>query len=109
MQKTTKSTKHPTLRRCLSVLLLPLWVLTALYGAQFFLAFLFYRFVSYDTLLTPLWTSVYSALVYALTLAIVIYAPVKLAKVWRTSREELGLNGLPTWTDLALAPVGLVV
>lgn len=30
-------------------------------------------------------------------------------KVIRTSREELGLTGLPTWTDIGLAPIGFIV
>ena len=96
-------------RQSLSILLLPLWVFIALYGAQFFLALVLSRFISYDTLLTPLWSAIYSALVYLLALALIIFVPTKLFKVWRTSPEELGLTGLPTWTDLALAPVGLVI
>lgn len=105
-QKPTKSTHR--LRSGLSILALPIWVVVALYASEFFVAIILSRFLSYETLLTPLWSSLYTALTYALTLALIIFVPVKLFKIWHTSREELGLSDLPTWTDLALAPVGLV-
>ena len=51
---------------------------------------------------------VYSAIVSAVTLIIVIFVPWMLAK-YRTTRDELGLRGLPTWTDILLAPIGFIV
>lgn len=83
----------------------------------------------------PIWTAVYSATTYSLALAVLIFLSPKLynsltrRKQKRAeklvlaekpvptekpvlaktpSREELGLKGLPTWTDLGLAPVGFV-
>lgn len=52
--------------------------------------------------------TLYSALVYVVSLAITIFVPWKLAKS-KTTRDELGLRGLPTWTDILLAPVGFIV
>lgn len=71
----------------------------------------------------PVWTTVFSAITYSLALAVLIFlspklynlcirfkrkraSKIELAK--KPSREELGLTGLPTWTDLGLAPVGFV-
>jgi membrane protease YdiL (CAAX protease family) len=52
--------------------------------------------------------TLYSALVYVVSLVITIFVPWKLAKS-KTTRDELGLRGLPTWTDILLAPVGFIV
>ena len=52
--------------------------------------------------------TLYSALVYVVSLVITVFVPWKLAKS-KTTRDELGLRGLPTWTDILLAPVGFIV
>lgn len=57
----------------------------------------------------PLWTTVYTALAYTVGLLLCIFIPIKISKKLRTSKEELGLIGLPTWTDLGLAPIGFIV
>jgi membrane protease YdiL (CAAX protease family) len=46
--------------------------------------------------------------VYSLTLVLVLFVP-KLIKAESTSKEEVGLIGLPTWKDIVLAPAGLIV
>jgi membrane protease YdiL (CAAX protease family) len=40
--------------------------------------------------------------------AIIVLVPWKLFK-YKTTRDELGLRGLPTWTDILLSPVGLIL
>ena len=73
-------------------------------------------------------TAIYSALSYLLAMFLIIYVPTKASVKWKienkvdgeklreeqyhrssVSRAELGLNGMPTWTDIGLAPIGLVV
>ena len=73
-------------------------------------------------------TAVYSALSYLLAMFLIIYVPTKVSVKWKIenevddgepreerhhrssiSRAELGLSGMPTWTDIGLAPIGLVV
>lgn len=73
-------------------------------------------------------TAIYSALSYLLAMFLIIYVPTKVSVKWKiknenddggsrekqygessVSRAELGLNGMPTWTDIGLAPIGLVV
>lgn len=56
-----------------------------------------------------LYSSLVSLLFYAAIIIVVIILPGLFFKKWRTSRKELGLSGAPTWTDLGLAPVVLVV
>ena len=76
----------------------------------------------------PIWTAVYEVLSYGLALWLTLYVPTRVSATWslklktakrsvrakaegwglRLSREELGLNGTPTWTDIGLAPIGFV-
>ena len=95
--------------RFLEILALPAWVGVAVFASQYFITYLLLLLAGYDTLDTPVWSTLLSALIYAFTLFVVIFVPVKLTGHWRTSREELGLSDLPTWTDLGLAPVALAV
>ena len=62
-----------------------------------------------EQLKSPLWMTIYTALAYTVGLILCILIPAKISKKLRTTREELGLTGLPTWTDLGLAPIGFIV
>lgn len=72
----------------------------------------------------PVWTAVFMAAAYSLAVVILIFLSPRLYNLVMRhrnrrlkkpilaqvpSRKELGLTGLPTWTDLGLAPVGFVV
>ena len=52
--------------------------------------------------------TVLAALIYLVTLALVIGLP-WLIKKRRTSREDIGLTRLPTWKDIIMAPAGLII
>lgn len=52
--------------------------------------------------------TIVAALVYVLTLLLVIGLPYKLYAV-RTTKEELGLLRLPNWSDMILAPAGFIL
>ncbi len=73
---------------------------------------------------SPLWTCIYEALVYTLTLLFVIVFPTMIFKIYRkshpkvpatlekevsTTPNELGVQHLPTFVDIGLAPIGYVV
>lgn len=76
----------------------------------------------------PFWMLVYYLLVYALTLVLVILVPPRLAKVYQKQHQEkptkaseqlvkelsstpvdLGVQHLPTFVDIGLAPIGYVI
>lgn len=73
----------------------------------------------------PVWTGVYAILSYALAFLLIAFVPFLLLNKMNKkqkkyteeekelkggiSRSELGLSGLPTWTDIGLAPIGLIV
>ena len=86
--------------------LMALWVGVVLIGVQYALAYLISAMhlqVSEIVLQT-----IFSALVYVVSLLIIILVPWKLLKM-KTTREELGLRELPTWTDILLAPIAFIV
>ena len=75
-----------------------------------------------EKLSQPVWLAIYSTLVYTSSLLLVIFVPkglaakralknknTKVAAKGSSDREELGLRGLPTWTDIGLAPAGFIV
>lgn len=55
---------------------------------------------------TATFNTIAGILTYALAIGIVIAVPWLVIK-WRTTREELGLQRLPSWADIGWAPIGL--
>lgn len=64
--------------------------------------------VSLDAINNTMLQTVFAALVYLLTLVIVMGVP-WLAKKSATSKTELGLTRLPSWLDIGLAPAGFII
>ncbi len=89
-----------------------LWVFGGFFGAQIIVTVLVWLLkmlnVPIDSLDSAILETVLAAMIYLVTLAIVIGLP-WLIKKQRTTLTELGLQRLPTWTDLLMAPAGLVV
>jgi len=52
--------------------------------------------------------AIFAALVYIVTLIVVLGVPWWIRKS-RTSQEELGLTRLPSWLDIGLAPAGFII
>lgn len=113
-----KKPKNSKKSNVLLVIWLLLWTGASLIASQFIIVYLLYFILGRETLTTPVWTTVMDALIYALTLFFVLFVPPRLFRKktspkknpnWTTDREELGLKGLPTWTDIGLAPVGFIV
>lgn len=108
-KKSKTLAKHPRLRTALVVLALVIWVVSVIFVCEYLVTFGFYYLLGYERLTTPVWTTVVNALIYGLALLLIIWVPIKVFKRLPTSREELGLSHLPTWTDLGLAVVGFIV
>ena len=91
---------------------LPLWVLAGFGLSQALLVVIVYvlRFmgVSFIGINQSVLTAVLTSCTYMLTAVIVIGLPWWIKK-YRTSRQDIGLNRLPTWMDIALAPAGAVI
>ena len=107
--------KQPWWMTTLYVLGLSAFVFVAVVGVQFVLSliinFLLVKIISVEALTTPLANSIFSVISYGLSLLIVVILPPLLFKdkIAKITRERLGLRGLPTWTDVGLAPVGYIV
>ena len=86
------------------------WVFAVLYASQFLVAIIFVRVLnlSQDALNSNVVQAIYSAVTYIVAIAVTIFVPWGIVK-FKTTRDELGLRGLPTWTDLLLAPIGFIV
>lgn len=109
----------------LVVALMMIWVFCSVVVSQLALGYLLLWILGPETLSLPLWSGVYSVLSYLLALALIIVVPPRVNLKWQItgkrvqsegerklahiSREQLGLKGTPTWTDIGLSPVAFVV
>ena len=104
-----------------SVLSMLIWVAASVIVGQLVVGYIMIAILGRDTFALPMWTAVYSALAYILALLLIVFVPVLIFEKRRKkyakemegelaiSRTTLGLKGLPTWSDIGLAPVGFVV
>lgn len=95
------------------------WVWLCVYSAQT-LSFFGFRWLiqTFHLEAGTIVQSFYSFIVYLLAILIMLGIPALLRKKFpklnshplleKVSREELGLKGLPTWTDILLSPIGFV-
>ena len=83
------------------------WALASFIASQYVVTYLIY-FIVGQAINEPLWVTICAAIYYPLSLFLIIFVPYRLFKKWKTNREELGLRDLPTWTDIGLAPIGLI-
>lgn len=88
-------------------LALAAWVGIVLFAVEFGTAFIVTRVVPQEVLGTATFVSAYQAIVYAIALFVIIFVPWKVLNK-KTTRDEMGLRGLPTWTDILLAPIFLI-
>ncbi len=109
-KKTKQSKTWAVALRIVWIFMMMLWVAAVLYACQFLVAviMIYVLKLDKDILNSALVQTVYSAIIYILCLVITIFVPWKIAKD-KTTRDELGLRGLPTWTDILLAPIGFIV
>lgn len=91
------------------IIMLLVWVGASVIASQFVVGYLMLWILGSDAFDQPAVTAVFSATSYLVAVLLVVFIPPKILKTKRMSRKELGLSGLPTWTDIGLAPVGFVV
>ncbi len=97
------------------------WVALSTIAAQLIVGYIMLWMVGAEKFEEPAFVAVYSAVSYLLTLALVIFVPPQVAKLMKQrmgekdakaemmDREQLGLCGWPSWTDILLSPVAYVV
>ena len=124
-----KVTKKQAWGTVLKVFLLLIWVAATVIVSQLVVGYAMLLVLGRETFIQTVPMAVYSALSYILALAWLIFTTPRLIAKYRTviqqkkgtldantavppeetSREDLGLRSLPTWTDIGLAPVGFIV
>ncbi len=105
--------KHATKYRWNRLLLLPLWVVVAFLASNLFvgasLVLLDWLHLPLESYVRPaIIQTVLATIIYVLTISIVIGVPY-LVKKRKTGLATLGLDRLPTWIDIGLAPAGFIV
>ena len=91
-----------------TVIALIAWVGIASIATQLIIGYPLLQIIGKQAMSSPLWTTIYSAITYAADLAIIILIPKAIKKKWGTTREELGLKDLPTFTDIGIAFIGFI-
>ena len=98
-----------TFRNLAVCILMACWVGICIFISQLALYYIFVNFItSKEMLELPLFLAIYSALMYIVSLLLIVLVPMVFKK-WQTNRDEIGLAGSPTWTDIGLAPAGLIL
>jgi membrane protease YdiL (CAAX protease family) len=101
-----------TKRKWWMAIVIPAWVLVAFIAAQVVVVLVTQGLsklgVPFGGLNQTILNTIFAITIYALTLLIVIGLPWKILKS-RTTKQDVGLENLPTWTDLLLAPAGFLV
>ena len=107
-QKKVEGRRTPWWRIALWWLGLAVWVGVAVIASELLVGKILVLILPADLLKSNVVTTVYNFLGYAASMIVTIGVPWWLLKK-KTTRDELGLRGLPTWTDLLLAPAGFIV
>ncbi len=111
-ESTEKAPKTPFIKRVLYAFGLPAWVFLSFMLAQALVlaavSALQWAGVSFAEVNGSIFNATAAAVIYALSIALVIGVP-WLVKRRATTKEELGLHRLPSWMDIVWAPAGMVV
>lgn len=111
------------------VALMLVWVFCSVVVSQLLVGYLMLWILGAEALDAPMVSGIYSVLSYALALVLIIFVPPQFSAKWKISfktkkrnhlhtgekiiqkstREGLGLKGVPTWTDIGLSAVGFIV
>ena len=91
-------------------LVLLAWVFAVLYASQYFIAWLLVKVfhITESGMNNNAIQALFTAIAYVVSVAVTVFVPWLIVKN-KTTRDELGIRGLPTWSDLLLAPIGFIV
>ena len=96
------------------------WVFAVVIGVQFVIGVLVAFLVPESVLNSTLGNTLFSIVAYLLALFILLWVTPRITAWWQSriskkkvapakfDRQKMGLFGLPTWTDIGLAPIGYI-
>ncbi|MCX6728795.1 MAG: type II CAAX endopeptidase family protein [Candidatus Saccharibacteria bacterium] len=94
------------------VFVLPAWIAVCFFAAQIFVELFMWLMVQINIPLefanTTVLETVFTVIVYLLTILLVIGLPYFVKKI-KTTRLDLGITRYPTWKDILISPAGLIV
>ena len=94
-------------------ILLTGWAFCSIIVSQLIVGIIIGLFVDAEAINTPVISGIFSVFSYGIALLLILLVPPRLAEKWGkkmgTTREDLGLKGLPTWTDIGLSIVAFIV
>ncbi len=93
----------------LLVFAMAIWVFCSVVASQFLVGMLLVLLVGGERLVQPVYAGIYSVLSYGLAILLTFVILPKIIRQKNPSREELGLMGMPTWTDIGLSPIAFVM
>lgn len=94
-------------KKILKALAWTIWVLFIIFIPQFIVTYPIYWIIG-SRITEPLWNAIVNILDYVLMITLAVFVTPIIFKKKKTTRDEMGLTGLPTWTDIGLAPIGFV-
>lgn len=106
-----QTAKQPAWKAWLPVVGLPLFVVAIYLIFQFSISFcvaIIFGERIYELQYSAVFNTVIQAISATLIMIVVLLLPKYVAKT-KIKRAELGLEGLPTWTDILLSPVGFII
>ena len=130
---TKKSKRNRWLKAIGYALATMIWVAAAVIGSQILVGLVFVLLLGPSGLDQPVASAIYAAVSYTLAFCLIFFVPLWLTSIKtrkktkldqkeslkktsaskstniKSEREKLGLRGLPTWTDIGLAPIGFFV
>ena len=106
-QKKDERQRQPWWKLAIWGIALAAWVGGTLFISQFLVAKIFILLLPESALASNVVNAIYSVVAYGVCLLMAIGLPWRVLKM-KTTRDEIGMRGLPTWTDLLLAPIGFV-
>lgn len=89
--------------------LLLVWVFAVFFASQYAVNYSLYWIFGESWYRSSIGSFVCLVLSDILAVVLIILVPHLVHKKLKTSRDELGLSELPTWTDIGLAPIGYIV
>lgn len=114
-----KSPKKLNWRIVFKVISLLIWVFAVVIVAQLIIGYLMLWILGKESFVKPVSVAIYSALSYVLAFVCILFVTPGIGLLIKRKnkkqnyeimkRDDLGLKGWPTWTDIGLAPVGFIV